>query len=61
MISKSQVIKYFDRKFNESFFEEIKNFMSEQTNKIKKLDSTVALLQEHVKELKLIEQWTVII
>ena len=55
------VIKYFDRKFNElqegfpskDFFEEIKNFMIEQTNKIEKLDSTVALLQEHVKELKL--------
>ena len=55
------VINYFDRKFNELqegfpskvFFEEIKNFMIEQTNKIEKLDSTVALLQEHVKELKL--------
>ena len=43
------VIKYFDRKFNELqegfpskvFFEEIKNFMIEQMNKIEKLDSTL--------------------
>ena len=55
------VIKYFDRKINElqegfpskNFLEEINNFMIEQMNKIEKLDSTVTLLQEHVKELKL--------
>ena len=55
-----EIIKYFDRKFDEikdypvskEFMLEVKSFMKEQAEKITILESTVVLLQENVSVLK---------